>query len=57
MPTETPHGTRVVHTERFHFFRPWRFVAEPYLRSWLARDIAEEMVRLKQLLEAEPSTQ
>ena len=55
--TETPAGTRVVHTERFHFFAPWRFVAEPYLRRWLAADIAEEMVRLKQLLEAPSSAQ
>jgi polyketide cyclase/dehydrase/lipid transport protein len=55
--TETPAGTRVVHTERFHFFAPWRFVAEPYLRAWLAADIAEEMVRLQQLLEADSSAQ
>jgi len=53
--SETPDGTRVVHTERFHFFAPWRFVAEPYLRSWLAADVAGEMVRLKQLLESESS--
>ena len=55
--TESPDGTRVVHTERFRFFAPWRFVAEPYLRSWLAADIAEEMARLKEILESESSAQ
>ncbi len=48
---ETPAGTHVVHTERFRFHLPLRVVAEPFLREWLARDIAGEMVRLKQLLE------
>src|SRR6185295_1563807 len=51
--TETKEGTRVVHTERFRFFYPWRLVAEPFLRTWLAADIAEEMKRLKEILEAE----
>jgi hypothetical protein len=51
--TETPAGTRVVHTERFHFRAPWRYVAEPYLRTWLDGDIAQEMVRLKEILESE----
>ncbi len=49
---ETPEGTHVVHTERFRFHQPFRLVAEPFLRAWLAQDIAGEMVRLKQLLEA-----
>lgn len=47
----TPDGTRVVHTERFRFHLPWRLVAEPFLRAWIANDVAEEMVRMKQLLE------
>jgi hypothetical protein len=51
--TDTDEGTEVVHTERFRFFYPWRFVAEPFLRSWLSADIAEEMTRLKEILEAE----
>jgi hypothetical protein len=50
---ETPEGTRVVHTERFRFHAPWRFVAEPFLREWLAHDVKQEMVRMKALLEAE----
>ena len=46
-------GTRVIHNERFDFFAPWKFVAEPFLREWLANDVREEMVRLKALVEAE----
>lgn len=51
--TQTLEGTRVVHTERFRFFLPWRWIAEPFLRRWLANDVREEMVRLKSILEAE----
>jgi hypothetical protein len=51
--TETPEGTRVVHTERFAFFLPWRLVAEPFLRAWLAADVQGEMARMKTILEAE----
>ncbi|WP_437727660.1 SRPBCC family protein [Sorangium sp. So ce861] len=50
---ETAVGTRVVHTERFRFFAPWRWVMDPFLREWLARDVREEMGRLKTLIEAE----
>jgi hypothetical protein len=50
---ESAAGTRVIHTERFRFFAPWRFVAEPFLREWLANDVREEMVRLKDILESE----
>ncbi len=46
-------GTHVVHTERFHFFAPFKWVAEPLLRAWIAEDVKEEMVRLKTLLEAD----
>jgi hypothetical protein len=45
-------GTHVVHRERFRFFAPFKWVAEPFLRAWLARDVMEEMVRLKALLES-----
>ena len=48
----TTDGTRVVHTERFRFFAPWRWLAEPFLRAWLAADVRAEVARLKQLLEA-----
>jgi hypothetical protein len=50
---EAAGGTRVVHVERFHFLAPWRWVAEPFLREWLANDVREEMTRLKAILEAE----
>jgi hypothetical protein len=49
----TAEGTRVVHTERFRFFAPWRWVVEPYLRKWLAADVPAEMARMKAILEAE----
>jgi hypothetical protein len=51
--SESAEGTRVVHTERFNFLAPWRWVAEPFLRQWLAEDVRLEMVRMKTLLEAE----
>jgi hypothetical protein len=51
--TPGPDGTRVVHTERFRFYFPWRMIAEPFLRGWLAADVRAEMERLKALLEAE----
>jgi hypothetical protein len=51
--TPTEDGTRVVHTERFHFFLPWRAIAEPFLRTWLAADVPAEMVRMKSILETE----
>jgi hypothetical protein len=51
--TVTPEGTRVVHTERFRFFAPWRWVAEPFLRDWLTANVGEAMVRMKAILEAE----
>ncbi len=51
--SERPEGTHVVHVERFRFHAPWRWIAEPYLRAWLAADVQAEMVRLKAILEAE----
>jgi hypothetical protein len=50
-----PNGehTRVVHTERFRFKAPVRWVAEPLLRTWLQQDIEKEMVRLREILEAQ----
>lgn len=44
-------GTEVTHTERYRFRGPLR-VLEPFFRGWLARDIREEMARLKTLIEA-----
>jgi hypothetical protein len=49
----TADGTRVVHTERFNFHAPWRWLAEPFLRRWLSEDVRAEMVRMKAILEAE----
>jgi hypothetical protein len=45
-------AVRVVHTERFYFYFPFRLIAEPFLRTWIANDVREEMLRLKQLLES-----
>jgi hypothetical protein len=50
--TDVEGGTRVVHTERFRFRAPVRWVAEPFLRAWLANDVREEMARMKMILEA-----
>jgi len=51
--SEVAGGTHVVHTERFRFHAPWRFVAEPFLRTWIAEDVPKEMARLKAILESE----
>ena len=47
----TDESTVVTHGEVFSFKRPWRWLAEPLLRSWLENDTTEEMVRFKQLIE------
>jgi hypothetical protein len=44
-------GTRLVHREQFTFRGPGRFLAEPFLRKWLAEDTRQEMFRLKEHLE------
>lgn len=41
----------VTHRDAFSFKRPWRWLAEALLRSWLEKDTTEEMVRFKQLIE------
>jgi hypothetical protein len=48
----TTEGTRVTHREAYRFKAPWRWLAEPLLRSWLERDTADEMVRFKALVDA-----
>jgi hypothetical protein len=48
---ETPEGTVVIHREKFMFKKPWKWVAEPFLRRWLEADTAAEMVRFKQEIE------
>jgi hypothetical protein len=45
-------GTRVRHAYRFEFRPPLRWLAEPYLRGFLARNIGEEVDRMKSILEA-----
>ena len=47
----TDDGTVVTHRELFSVKRPWRWLAEPLLRSWLENDTTEEMVRFKHLIE------
>ena len=48
---QTDAGTVVTHREVFSFKRPWRWLAEPFLRGWLENDTTEEMVRFKELIE------
>jgi hypothetical protein len=48
----TAEGTRVRHREAVTLRPPLAWFAEPLLRGWLARDTAEEMVRMQALLEA-----
>src|SRR5206468_5464948 len=48
---ETAEGTRVRHREAVSLRPPLAWVVEPLLRDWLARDTAEEMARMKALLE------
>ena len=50
LPTDD--GTVVTHGERFAFRAPGRWVIEPYLRTWLAREMIGEMQRMKDCLEA-----
>jgi hypothetical protein len=51
---EAASGTVVTHREVFIFKRPWRWLAEPLLRSWLENDTRDEMVRFKELVDAGP---
>jgi len=48
---EVEEGTRVRHREAFVFRPPFSWVAVPFLRTWLQRDVEDEVVRLKDLLE------
>jgi hypothetical protein len=50
----TDDGTIVVHDEQFEFKpAPVRWLAEWWLGTWLQHDIEAEMLRLKELVEAE----
>lgn len=49
---ETDGGTLTRHVESFHFNPPFSWLAVPFLRSWLQRDVEDEVARLKRLLEA-----
>jgi polyketide cyclase/dehydrase/lipid transport protein len=46
-------GTLVSHRECFAFRRPFRWLLEPLLGPWLARDTEAEMIRLRRALEGE----
>lgn len=48
---ETPQGTRVVHRETFVFHPPLGRLVERFLRAWIARDVHEEVFRMKHILE------
>lgn len=45
--------TIVRHREAFQFGPPFALFAVPFLKSWLQRDVEDEVVRLKRLLEAQ----
>lgn len=47
-PTKT--GTLVTHREEFDFHGPIRRIAEPFLRTWLAADVKDEVTRMSRLL-------
>jgi hypothetical protein len=49
---ETAEGTRVLHRESFVFRPPVAAVIERLLGPWLARDVADEVARMKKLLES-----
>jgi polyketide cyclase/dehydrase/lipid transport protein len=53
---EVREGTRVLHRESVFLRRPISWIVDPFLRGWLARDIAEEMRRMKRLLEGADSS-
>jgi hypothetical protein len=44
--------TRVFHREELVFLPPLHLLLEPLLRSWIENDTAQEVLRLKTLLEA-----
>jgi hypothetical protein len=46
-------GTLVTHRYRFDFRGPFRLVAEPLVRGWMERDIAEEVSRIAEVLGAD----
>ena len=48
---ETPDGTHVVHRETFFFHPPLGRLIERLLRAWIARDVREEVFRMKHILE------
>ena len=52
--TPTAAGTQVVHREEFHPHGPLRPIFERFLGAWLARDITNEVERLRQLLDSPP---
>lgn len=43
-------GTLVMHREEFGFHGPMRLIAEPFLRTWLAADVQDEVTRMSRLL-------
>jgi hypothetical protein len=46
-------GTRVTHREAYRFKRPWHGPAKLLVGGWLERDTGPEMVRFKELIEAD----
>ena len=52
---ETAEGTRVTHRETFVFHPAVSGLIERFLRGWLARDVATEVGRMKDILERDPA--
>ncbi len=48
---DDPNGTRVLHRETFWFHPPLGTLVERFLGGWLARDVAAEVSRMKDILE------
>ncbi len=51
-----PGGTRVTHRYVFDFKGPARWILEPYLRTWMARDITDEVARMKHVMESDSAS-
>jgi hypothetical protein len=47
----TAAGTLVIHREQFDFHGAMRLIAEPFLRTWLVNEVANEVARMALMLD------